>query len=128
MEIWIAVVGALSAITVALLGAVLTYRNNSALQLRKIKEDHYIAYIEALHNLTAYNPDKSVVVEYTYYRDKLLIIGSEEVVRSVLLYENEGIGKENYLHDKYLTEIIRNIRKDLRIKDKNYPDIYFKKG
>lgn len=127
MEIIISVVGAMSAILVAVVGAVLSNKNSNKLQLRKLKEEHYISYIEALHNLAASNSNSKAVSEYTYHRDKLLVVGSEDVVRFILTYENEAVGKENELHDQYLTQIIKAIRKDLKIRDDNYPNVCFKK-
>ncbi|MEA4853502.1 MAG: hypothetical protein VB082_04390 [Christensenella sp.] len=127
MEILISVLGAISAILVSVTGAILANRNSNMLQLRKLKEDHYISYIEALHNLATDNHNKELTSKYTYYRDKLLIVGSETVVKCILLYENEAVGKANELHDKYLTDIVKAIRKDLNIKDKDYPNIYLKK-
>ena len=126
MEIVISVFGAISAIIVAIIGAVLSNKNSNILQLRKLKEEHYISYIEALHNLAANNSSKDAIIEYTYHRDKLLIIGSEEVVKSILRYENEAVGKETGRHDEYLTYIVKAIRKDLKIKDKNFPQVYLK--
>lgn len=127
METIISILGAISAILVAVVGAVLANNNSNRLQIRKLKEEHYILYIEALHNLAAKNSDRESVSKYTYHRDKLLVVGSEEVVRKILLYENEAVGKANNLHDKYLTDIIKAIRKDLKIKDRKYPDVYLKK-
>ena len=97
------------------------------LQLRKLKEEHYISYIESLHNLAANNSSRDAISKYTYHRDKLLIVGSEEVVKSILQYENEAVGKETDFHDEFLTNIVKAIRQDLKIKDKNFPQIYLKK-
>ncbi len=127
MEIIISVLGAISAVIVAVIGAILSNKNSNMLQLRKLKEEHYISYIESLHNLAANNSSRDAISKYTYYRDKLLIVGSEEVVRSILKYENEAVGKETNLHDEFLTDIVKAIRRDLKIKDKNYPQIYLKK-
>ena len=127
VEIIISALGAITAILVAITGAVLSNKNNNILQLRKLKEEHYISYIEALHNLAANNSNSEAVSKYTYHRDKLLIVGSEEVVKCILKYENEAVGKKNDLHDKYLTDIVKAIRKDLKLQDKNYPSIYLKK-
>ncbi len=127
MEILISILGAVSAIIVAIIGAILSNKNSNMLQLRKLKEEHYISYIEALHNLAANNSSRDAISKYTYHRDKLLIVGSEEVVKSVLQYENEAVGKENRLHDEYLTNIVKAIRRDLKIRDKAYPQIYLKK-
>jgi len=123
----ISIFGALSAITVSILGAWYANRNNIILQTRKLKEEHYISYIETLHNLNADNDGADVVKNYVFARDKLFIIASEEVVKKILLYEEEAVsGKFNALHDEYLTELIKSIRSDLKLKNKDFPKIYFK--
>jgi hypothetical protein len=122
----ISVLGALSAIAVSIIGAWWANRNNIILQTRKLKEDHYITYIEALHNLIADNDGENVIKTYVFARDKLFLIASEEVIKKILLYEEEGVGEGNPLHNSYLKELIKAIRKDLRLKDKDFPDIYFK--
>ena len=127
MEIIISVLGAISAIIVAIIGAILSNKNSNMLQLRRLKEEHYISYIESLHNLAANNSSRDAISKYTYLRVKLLFVGSEDVVKYILEYENKAVGKESSLHDKYLTNIIKAIRKDLKIKDKSYPQIYLKK-
>lgn len=127
MEIMISVLGAISAVIVAVIGAILSNKNSNMLQLRKLKEEHYISYIESLHNLAANNNIRDAISKYTYHRDKLLIVGSEEVVKSILQYENEAVGKESDFHDEFLTNIVKAIRQDLKIKDKNFPQIYLKK-
>ncbi|MBC5580554.1 hypothetical protein H8S23_03450 [Anaerofilum sp. BX8] len=127
MEIIISVLGAISAVIVAVIGAVLSNKNSNMLQLRKLKEEHYISYIESLHNLAANNSSRDAISKYTYHRDKLLIVGSEKVVKSILQYENEAVGKETNLHDEFLTNVVKAIRQDLKIKDKNFPQIYLKK-
>ena len=127
MEIIISVLGAISAVIVAVIGAILSNKNSNMLQLRKLKEEHYISYIESLHNLAANNSSRDAISKYTYHRDKLLIVGSEEVVKSILQYENEAVGKETDFHDEFLTNIVKAIRQDLKIEDKNFPQIYLKK-
>jgi len=57
MEIIIPVLGAISAILVAVVGVVLSNKNSNKLQIRKLKEEHYISYIETLHNLVTNNND-----------------------------------------------------------------------
>lgn len=126
IEIIISILGAFSAITVSLLGAILANRNSNLLQLRKLKEDHYVSYIESLHTLAALNDEESIS-KYTYFRDKLLIVGSEEVVKSILEYESKGATKDATHHDELFTKIIIAIRKDLKIKDKSFPDVTLKK-
>ncbi len=78
------------------------------LQTRKLKEDHYVSYIEALHNLTSDNSNKVVIEKYVFARDKLFIIANQTVIEKLLLYEKEAVGKPNDLHDVYLTELINS--------------------
>ncbi len=127
MELVIAIIGALVSISIGCIGAYFANRNSIILQTPKLREDHYIRYIEALHNLAKNNKNEKYVSAYTFARDKLLIIASENVVRKVLLYENEAVGHDNSKHDVYLTDIVVEIRKDLKIKDKNFPTIYLKR-
>lgn len=125
--IYISLLGAISAIIVSCIGAWLANRNNIVLQTRKLKEEHYIAYIEALHNLAGDNNAIENVRNYVFARDKLFLIASEKVIKKMLEYEEKAVGKENSLHDTFLTELIKEIRKDLKIKDKKFPKIYLKK-
>lgn len=127
-EVFISIIGATTAVTVSIVGAWLANKNSIVLQTRKLKEEHYVAYIEALHNLATEVKNKELTKNYVFARDKLFLIASEDVIRKILLYEEEAVGKANNLHDKYLTELVKEIRKDLKIKDKDFPTIYLKKA
>ena len=122
----ISIFGAISAILVSVIGAFLANRNNLVLQTRKLKEDHYITYVEALHYLNADNNGKDVIKNYVFARDKLFIIASENVIKKLISYE-EALPKVTDIEKEvYLTELIKAIREDLKLKDKNFPHIYFK--
>jgi len=127
-ELIISILGAITAIIVSIVGAWLSNKNNVTLQLRKLKEEHYISYIEALHNIAADNHDKEAIERYVFSRDKLFIMASENVIRKMIKYEEEAVGKQNNLHDVFLTELIKAIRKDLHINDKDFPIVYLKKS
>lgn len=127
MNLYISIIGAIVAILVSLIGAILSNKNNIILQTRKLKEEHYIAYIEALHNLAANNDDINAIHEYTYMRDKLLLIANEDVIIKLIRYENEAVGRFSEKHDEYLTELYKSIRKDLKLKNKNLPILNLKK-
>ena len=127
MEIVISIIGALTAVIVALIGALLSYRHTSKIEILKLKEEHYISYIQALHNLAANNDNKICIRDYTYYRDKMLIVASENVIKALLSYEENAVGKANIMHDEYLTNLIKLMRKDLKIRDRKFPTIYLKK-
>lgn len=135
MELLISISGACTAILVSIISALLSNRNSNAFQIRKLKEEHYISYIESLHNLASAQSrelDEKIIDDYvtkfTFFRDKLLIVGSEAVVKEILAYEkNVFVKHQAKLHDKYLSNVIRAIRKDLKIRDRNFPEISFKK-
>lgn len=127
-EVLISILGATTAVTISVIGAWLANRNSIVLQTRKLKEQHYVSYMEALHNLATEEKNKEMTKNYVFACDKLFLIASEEVIKKILLYEEEAVGKANNLHDKYLTELVKEIRKDLKIKDKNFPLIYLKKA
>ena len=101
----ISLVSAISAVVVSIVTAMASNRNNIILQTRKLKEDHYVSFIEALHDFAAANTNNEAVKKFTFARDKLLIIACEDVVVKLLLYEEATLGKSNELHDAYLTEL-----------------------
>lgn len=126
MELYISLIGAIVAILVAIIGAVFANRNMLILQTRKLKEEQYIAYIEALHNLISNNNDEAIK-QYVFMRDKLFLMASEKVIKELLQFEHNGVGKSQDIHDKYLTNLIKAIRADLKLKNRQLPLLYFKK-
>lgn len=124
MELYISLIGAIVAVIVALLGAILANKNSIILQTRKLKEEHYLLFIEALHNLATDNKNLN---KYVFARDKLLLIASEDVIIELFKFENEAIGKSSKIHDEYLTNLLKAIRKDLKLKNKNIPILNLKK-
>ena len=126
MEIVVAIIAGLFSICVAIFGSVFINLNNVKLQTRKLKEDHYVRYIESVHNLAEDNKNVQALKEYTLHRDKMFIVASEKVVKAMLEYENVAVGKNSSEHDKYLTNLVIEIRKDLSIRDRSYPLIHLK--
>ncbi len=126
MEIVVAIIASLFSICVAIFGAVFINLNNVKLQTRKLKEEHYVRYIESVHNLAEDNKSIQALKEYTFHRDKMFIVASEKVVKAMLEYENVAVSKNSSEHNKYLTRLVMAIRKDLSIRDKSYPEIYLK--
>lgn len=123
MELVIAIIGAIISISVAVLGATLSLRSNIVLKNRTLKESYYTRYIDALHNLASKNTSSKMLTDYAKARDELLIIANEQVITALLLYEENAVGKPCDRHDEYLTTLITAIRKDLKLKDKNFPII-----
>ncbi len=125
----ISITGAVAAVVISLVGARHNFRYNILLQNRKLKEDHYVAYLEALHNLSTQNINREFGEKFVMARSKLLIIADENVIKEMLSYEHNVFGKEdlNQVHDIYLTALITAIRHDLKLVDKDFPKINFKK-
>ena len=86
MELYISIIGAIFSVIIAIIGALLVNWNNLKIQTRKLKEDHYVNYMESLHNLASSNKDTGLIKKYTFYRDKLFIIASESVICAMLEY------------------------------------------
>ena len=107
MGLYISIVGAFAAILVSIIGAWYANRNNIILQTRKLKEEHYISYIEALHNLGIDDGNQELLRKYLFQRDRLILIASEEVVRKMLLFEENVMGKINAPNEMYLTQLMK---------------------
>lgn len=82
-EVFISIIGATTAVTVSIVGAWLANRNSIVLQTRKLKEEHYVAYIEALHNWATEEKNKELTKKYVFARDKLFLIASENVIKKI---------------------------------------------
>ena len=117
-------------IIAALITAIFININNVKFQNRKLKEKHYLNYIKGLHCLAANNLNSTALANYTLYRDQLLIIASPKVISALLKYERNAVGikTEKEIHDKLLTELIKAIRKDLKITNNDIPTIFLKKA
>jgi hypothetical protein len=127
-EILISIIGALISIIIAIIGAIFSLNNSLILKTRDLKEKYYTNYLEKLHNLAALNSSKEAIIQYTKARDELFIIANEKVIKALIVYEEKTTGNNDKdLHDFLLTELIKEIRRDLKIKDKNFPIIYLKK-
>jgi hypothetical protein len=125
MELTISIIGASVAIVVSLIGAWLANRNVIALQTRILKEQYYIDFVNAIHELCS---DETLIANYVKARDVLITVASSDVVCKIFDYEMKGTAQPHDIHDKYLTELMKAIRRDLKISNKNFPTIFFKKA
>jgi hypothetical protein len=79
-----------------------------------------------LHYLNADNDGKDVIKNYVFERDKLFIIASEDVIIKLMFYEEAMPKVSSKEQEILLTTLIKAIRSDLNLNDKNFPHIYFK--
>ncbi len=124
MELYISIIGAFAAILISVVGAILSYKNSINLQTRKLKEEHYIVFFESLSNLASNNGNKDALQQYSFARNRLFLVASELVVQKLFDFEKNAVGKPSVVHDKYLTELIKAIRKDLRLSVNDLPTLY----
>lgn len=121
IELIISIVSAASAILVAVIGSLLARRSSLALQSQKLKEDYYLANIEAINLLSSDNTRPEYLDKYSASRNRLLVVASAEVVNAILLFEKEAMGKFNPQHNELLTDILKAIRSDLGLSNRLYP-------
>ncbi len=119
MELYLSLIGAVVAIGVAIVGAIFTNRNNIRLQKRKLKEEHYIAYVSALHNLATSNKNEDLKNVYTHSRDELMLIANVDVINKLLEYERAFQNERS--QEEAFTNLIKAIRNDLDLKNKDLP-------
>lgn len=127
-ELIISITGAASAILVAVIGSILTRRSSLAIQSQKLKEDYYLAYIEAIHLLSSNNTRPEYLDAYTASRNRLLVVASVETINAILLFEKEAMGVFNPQHNELLTNVLKAIRNGLNLSNKSYPTIELVKG
>jgi len=126
MEIVISIIGALSAVIVATVGALMAKKNSHVLQIRKLKEEHYISFFESLYNLIEDGGNPDNVKKYTLCCSKLLIIGDEKVIKALSAYNNASEELSIQEQRKLFTALVKTIRHDLKIHDKDFPIVSFK--
>lgn len=74
MEIVVAIITGLFSICVAIFGSVFININNAKLQTHKLKEEHYVRYLEAVHNFAEDNKSIQALKSYILHRDMKLVI------------------------------------------------------
>ena len=125
----IALFGGLTAIITAILGYYFNKKNQIVFQERQIKEKYYLDYINAISFNVISSDLKEAKDKLSDIHNKLLLIGSSEVVDSLekfhkYLQSEKRDKKSDYKrHDELLTKLLISMRKDLYNSkfNKNYP-------
>ncbi len=127
----------LISIIVAIVSASLSYYFTKKLQMksdeRRLKEEYYQNYINAISEVAMNNKDFKALDNLADNHNKITLVGSPEVVLNAMNFHSYIIEsrKNNSFsiqhHDLILTELIKSMRLDLyktKKTNKNYPVIH----
>lgn len=133
MEIYIAIIGTITTVITICLTNYFSKRSQLKFEERKLKEQYYLKFIEALSDNVLLDDQIQARNAHAYARNRIILIASSNVVNLMLDYENAiretkriGDTEETALmHDITLTELFKAMRIDLfgksRAINKNYP-------
>ncbi len=133
---WIQLLVPLISIIIAIVSAGLSYYFAKRLQInadeRKLKEEYYQTYINAISKVAIDNYNKIAKDEFANAHNTLTLVGSSEVVDLAMKFHDYiKIGSSaNFVidrHDEMLTNLVKAMRSDLYSNSKvncNYPRIH----
>ncbi|WP_299768227.1 hypothetical protein [uncultured Dokdonia sp.] len=126
IELIISLLGVFTAIIVAVVGAYMARNNNIKLELRKLKESHYLGYIQAL-NTYGNLQSEDAFKELLSLRNNMLLIANEKVINAMITYEKKGTGHPLETHNLYFTTLLKTMRSDLGLNNNDFPVIGLKR-
>lgn len=127
MDIYLAAgISLVTAFITSIITSWISHRYHIKKQNRGLRESHYIDFLHGL-NVLVNTGDSSL---YSVNRNKLLIIASPEVVKSILELEKYIIkcSHDEYTienQNMYMTKVVKAIREDLKVSVKDFPIIDF---
>ena len=133
MEILIALIGTASAVITVAITNYFAKKNQAKLEERKLKEEYYLAFIEALSSSAIFEPTDEVKDKISDAQNRLLLIASPLVVEKLMIFHDYVMPSNRHLHpklekhDDLLRELIMAMRFDLFQNYKintNYPAIH----
>lgn len=131
MELWIAILGTCTAVITIALTNYFTKKNQLKFEERKLKEQYYTAFIQAVSNSVVSNHSEQSRDGLADALNKLLLVGSPEVVKNLMIFQDNLKPHATNLavekHDELLTELLKSMRDDLfsnNNANKNYPLIH----
>lgn len=132
MELFISVLGIISAIITVALTNYYSKKNQLKFEERKLKEAHYINYINAISNNVISSNTEDSRNKFADCQNKLLLVGSADVVNKLMIFHDyiKPPRLENFsveVHDQLLTDLIKAMRHDLFLSskvNKKYPNIH----
>lgn len=135
MQVIVSIIGTITTIITIILTNYLSKKKELKFSERKLKENYYLQYINAISNNANYNDVKSVLEENKAFNN-LILISSETVLKKLYEFQTlridhfkkNSISNYNEEYDRLFTELIREIRNDLYNKKENIPNIYILGG
>lgn len=131
MELWLALLGVLSSVITIALTNYWAKKNQLKFEERKLKEQYYTTFIQALSYHVVSNHTGKSLDAVADAQNKLLLVGSPEVVKRLMLYHDYAKlpipRRDEEKHDQLLTDLIKSMRDDLfksRNSNKNYPLVH----
>ncbi len=131
MELYIALLGTITAVITITLTNFYAKRNQHKFEERKLKEEYYTSFIHAVSNSVVSTHHEQAGDELADAQNKLLLVGSSEVVRNLMIFHDyckpPALNFSSEMHDKLLTELIKSMRADLFSDNKaniNYPIVH----
>lgn len=117
MELIIAIIGTISTILAIIFTNFFNRRNELIFKERKLKEDYYIKYIEAVSELAIKNSSEDAQYIFADAQNQLLLVASPNVVSKLMLLDNYiKPSNDNFTYEGQniiLTELIKAMRYDL---------------
>lgn len=134
-----ALIATCTAIIVSIISNYLGRKNSLKFEERKLKQQYYIEYIQALSENMNNLDSNEATIRSNHAFNNLMIIANPKVIKALYEYHDLLINHlkynniDNYLekHTKALTKIVSAMREDLygnRQLCENIPDIYFLSG
>lgn len=133
MELYIAILGTITAVITVSLTNFFSKRNQIKLEERKLKESYYLSFIQIISNAAISHSSIDSIRALADCVNKLLLVANAEVVNDVLLFmehiQRGEINKSPEKQNILLTNVIKSMRSDLANNKKinyNYPIIEIK--
>jgi hypothetical protein len=119
MEIIVTIIGTVTTVITVCLTNYFTKKNQLRFDERKLKEEYYMKFIEALSDNVNLSDKEAAKNSLAYAWNRLILVSSVDVIQKLLKFEDEvdriitNKGGTEEAHNSALTELIKAIRVDL---------------
>ena len=133
MEAIIALIGTATAVITITITNYLAKRNQIKLEERKLKEEYYLNFLEALSKIAVFKSSGETMCRFADAQNRLLLAASPLVIEKLMKFHDYLSPSNRHLHpkleehDKLLRDLLMAMRADLYQSNKinsNYPSIH----